>query len=117
MALKLQSPDYHTAEVTLGADVTKGEFVTLGSGINGFYFVDAVTGEQATVVTNARKVTGPITGLTIAAGEPAYIITASGLLTNVSAGNVLVGYFSEAVANTDTEALIEFDGGLAFAKA
>ena len=116
--LELRCMKYSTVKEVLSGDVSKGDFVALNE-VNGFYFADGVSGDAATVVTRADKVEGPMAAVTIAPGEAAYIITASGLLTNVDGGgaNPLVGHFLEDRANTESTALIDFDGTLAFAKA
>jgi hypothetical protein len=119
MALELLVPDYTEMKTTLSGAVSKGDSVTLNE-TNGFYFVDGVSGDVASVVTKARKVSGPLAAVAVVEGEAAYIN--AGNLTNVSAGGTLIGYFIESVDNTggsagDLDAIVDFDGMLAFAKA
>ena len=120
MALDFLVGDYTEITEVLSGAVSKGDFVTLGD-TNGYYVVDGASGDTAAGITKARKTRGPLDAVAVLPGEAAYI-TAGGNLTNVSTSNTLIGVFVEAVDNSggaagDLNAVIDFDGCLAFAKA
>ena len=117
MALDVLVGDYEELKYTLSGTVSKGDFVTLND-TNGFLMVDGVSGDVATLIVKARKAKATLDAVTASAGEAAYIVTASGLITNDSdtGSNPLIGYFIEDCASGET-AYISFDGTLAFAKA
>jgi len=56
----------------------------------------------------ADKATG--TGTEILAGELVYLISATGFVTNVAAGNVLIGHCIRDAADSDATVDIDYDG-------
>ncbi|HDL00809.1 MAG TPA: DUF2190 family protein [candidate division Zixibacteria bacterium] len=112
----LRSKDYDTANYTLLAAVSAGDFATLVS-IYGFYLVDGAIGDVMAVVTKASLVyAAKLAGTAWAVGDPLYWDAAVGSVTPVAAALPVIGYATRAAAAADTYGYMNFDGLAAFVK-
>lgn len=110
--LDLRSAEYRELQFTPGSPIAAGEFFQLND-INGFPLVDLVSGKLGVLITKAQKVkAAKDTGVAVLAGEKAFFILASNIVTNVVGTNILIGHFVEDAVMAATEVLIAFDGEL-----
>lgn len=114
---RVLSPEYEEMKTTLAGDVSHGAFVASGE-TDGFYMVDGLTGEEATIITRAKKVQTNIkaAGQAWTVGQALYYESATPTVTNVAAGNSLIGYAIQAAAAADTTGYLNFDGKARFLK-
>ena len=112
-----RSADYEEMTHTPGADVAKGEFVTLDD-THGFYMVATLSGKKATVIYKSKKtLVDKTTGQAWNIGDAVYWAAGTGKVTNVAGADILIGHAIAAAASADTDGYIHFDGRAAFLKA
>lgn len=114
---ELLSANYKAIENVVGADVVAGEPAVVGV-LNGFYFTDALSGENATFITEAEIVKVEKTaGTAWDEGAAIYVLTATGICGTSATSATLVGYAHKAAASADVAGYISLDGTAAYLKA
>lgn len=116
MSLFLRDKNYIPMEVTIAADVTKGDVLNQQD-VYGFYIMDQAVAER-TIVTLvveawqvlATKETG--TGQTITKGDWVYLDPTNARVSATKAGNYTVwcGWAIESATASDSDVLIRYCG-------
>jgi len=113
--VELLSKDYDGIKITLGADVSAGDYGADGV-VHGFYLTDGSDGDEAFLVTKAHLVKCPKqAALAIGPGDAVYYDTTEDEVDKTNT-NELVGYCVEDAAAADTHVLITWDGFAEFLK-
>ncbi|MEM8558368.1 MAG: DUF2190 family protein [Bacteroidota bacterium] len=120
--LKLRGADTAAERVsfTAAADVVDGDVVVIGDRV-GVAFGDTATGETgvAYVRTDEKGILMPNAAVASAQhasaywdadGDPVGGTAGTGAVTNVPTDNTFIGYFAEATADTDEEAVVHLTG-------
>lgn len=106
----LQSSNYTEIQLTATANIAAGSLVTAGASSNVFTLVDVLDTERYTGILFAEKVLALKAAVAIVPGQPIYLDVAAGLVTNVSTGNILVGFAQQAALSGDASVVIVYDG-------
>lgn len=88
----------NVVEVKLLADAVSGDIVVIG-GIIGVAVTSGVTGDIINIERKGVYLMPVASALVIAVGEPAYVVDATGVLTNVATAATEVGTFLSASAD------------------
>jgi len=114
--LKLRSPIFASMEiVTPSAGYTAGQMVKVEDTV-GVIAETKVSGQIAVLIYRCNKVVVPkiaTTGITFAAGDKVYFVSASAAVSNASTSNTLCGRALVAAGASVAEVEIDLNGAVA----